>query len=323
MKKKYIILLFCICSIIMTGCSDANENTGKDNNSAASDGPINTATAIKTYEAYTGLWTENGISHSMLISEGGSEFSITITNGNKLDGYFYSQQGTSERIAEIDNITATIENNECYYDYTDDGFGGSGTLHIQFSDNKITIEVLNYHMDDNNTSGFGISGVYQLTRTNSASVTEESTSEMTEQDLLDKVYEKYYSHWPEDKMTAAIAEKSKYRDKCSFYQEVENYMVNEREVKDISSLVEPLYYTDMKYYKKEDFENLPLLIIYLAKNEIYARHGYIFKDNDLYNYFMGQLWYEPSCTPEDFNDSVFNAYEKANLKLLTALDKYK
>jgi hypothetical protein len=30
-------------------------------------------------------------------------------------------------------------------------------------------------------------------------------------------------------------------------------------------------------------------ILYLALNEIYARHGYIFKDEDLQNYFMGQV----------------------------------
>jgi hypothetical protein len=64
------------------------------------------------------------------------------------------------------------------------------------------------------------------------------------------------------------------------------------------------------------------LIIHLAKNEIYARHGYIFKDEDLNNYFNGQLWYEPSVKSENFDERVFNDYEKANLRLLTDLDTY-
>jgi hypothetical protein len=124
-------------------------------------------------------------------------------------------------------------------------------------------------------------------------------------------------------MIAAIEEKSSYRKKCSFYNQVTEYMENVREVRDISYVVEPLYYTDLLYYDILDFEDAPMLIIHLAKNEIYAKHGYIFKDPDLNNYFMGQLWYNPSCKPEDFNDSVFNECEKENLKLLVELDTYR
>ncbi|MBE5967312.1 MAG: YARHG domain-containing protein [Lachnospiraceae bacterium] len=152
---------------------------------------------------------------------------------------------------------------------------------------------------------------------------EEPETEISEKDLFDKVYDKYYSPWSEDEMIVAINERSQYRESCSFYSEVSDYMENVREVRDISNMIEPLYYTDMKYYESQDFEKDPLLIIHLAKNEIYARHGYIFNDEDLNNYFMVQLWYEPSCTPEDFDDSVFNDYEKANLKLLAELDTYK
>lgn len=34
----------------------------------------------------------------------------------------------------------------------------------------------------------------------------------------------------------------------------------------------------LKYYSKEDFQNEPKVVIHLAKNEIYAKHGYIFKE---------------------------------------------
>ena len=36
---------------------------------------------------------------------------------------------------------------------------------------------------------------------------------------------------------------------------------------------------------------------------------------------MGQLWYVPTVEAEDFDDSVFNEYERANLQLLSQLDK--
>ncbi len=337
MRKKYLIMIFCIC-FIMTGCGKTDRESIENKDSAQiektdkqdSQGqvesedsvPENTSTENENYETYSGFWTESGISHDMVISDGGTEFSITITDKTELNGYLYSQQGTSERIAEIDNITGKIKNNECYYEFADDGWGGTGTLHIQFLDNTIHIEVQNYKMDDNNLSGFGISGVYQLERADKVVEKEEPETEMSEQDLLNEVYDRYYSHWSEDEMLAAIEERSQYRESCSFNEEVIEYMENIREVRDVAIVVEPLYYTDMKYYKNQDFENVPSLIIYLAKNEIYARHGYIFKDKDLNNYFMGQLWYEPSITSEDFDDSVFNEYEKTNLELLADLDTY-
>jgi hypothetical protein len=334
MKKKYFIL-FCICFFI-TGCgkTDGENSINKDSNKIEdidsqdsqdhvkneNDNSENANTENGDYETYSGIWTEGGISHETIISDGGTKFSVTITNGTVLNGYLYSQQGTSERMAEIDNIAGNIENNECYYDFVDDGWGGTGTLHIQFLGNTIKIEVQNYKMDDNNLSGFGISGVYQLEKADIVGRRKEPKTEMTEQDLQNAVYERYYSHWSEESMLAAIKEKSQYLESCSFYTEVLEYMENVREVKDIAGVVEPLYYTDMKYYKSQDFENVPILIVYLAKNEIYARHGYIFENEDLNNYFKGQLWYEPSCMPEDFDDSVFNEYEKSNIKLMVDMD---
>ncbi|MBQ8488672.1 MAG: YARHG domain-containing protein [Pseudobutyrivibrio sp.] len=32
------------------------------------------------------------------------------------------------------------------------------------------------------------------------------------------------------------------------------------------------------------------------------------------------MWYIPEVKPEDFDDSVFNEYEKANLQILSGLD---
>ncbi len=336
MKKKYVICILCI-SFFITGCSktDGKTSTNKDFGQVENTVSENLCNQVKNdynnseyagterenYEAYSGFWTVDGISHETVISDGGTEFSATITNGTELKGYLYSQQGTSGRIAEIDNITADIENNECYYDFTDDGWGGTGTLYIQFMENSIGIEVQNYKMDDKNLSGFGITGVYPLERADKFKI-EKAGTELSEQDLQNAVYDRYYSKWSEDSMLAAIEERNQYLERCSFYKEVLEYMENIREVKDIANVAEPLYHTDMKYYKSQDFEKDPSLIIHLAKNEIYARHGYIFENEDLNNYFMGQLWYEPSCIPEDFDDSVFNEYDTANLKLLASLDTY-
>lgn len=74
--------------------------------------------------------------------------------------------------------------------------------------------------------------------------------------------------------------------------------------------------SDQREYTIDELKDYPEDIIYLALNEIYARHGYIFKNEDLKNYFMGQVWYTPLVEGENFSDEVFNDYEKENLKVL-------
>lgn len=46
-----------------------------------------------------------------------------------------------------------------------------------------------------------------------------------------------YSQWSEDEMLSAIEERSQYRESCSFYVEVIEYMENIREARDVSIVV--------------------------------------------------------------------------------------
>lgn len=91
---------------------------------------------------------------------------------------------------------------------------------------------------------------------------------------------------------------------------------------DISYLVEPLYPTDLVYIEEEVFKDYPPLLLNLLKNEIYARHGFIFSDPDLDNYFRGLIWYTPQKRAAEFDDSVFNEIEVPNLDILARLDNY-
>ena len=54
----------------------------------------------------------------------------------------------------------------------------------------------------------------------------------------------------------------------------------------------------------------------LIKNEIYARHGCNFNNDEIREYFLQFSWYEPSIAPEDFEDSLFNDYEIYNRNLI-------
>lgn len=146
--------------------------------------------------------------------------------------------------------------------------------------------------------------------------------EVSDKEEQPELPEQYSADWSEERLLEEIGKRSRYREHCSFYSEWVNYMENVREVRDISMYIEPLYATDTKAYSMEDFEGVPPLILHLAKNEIYARHGYIFQDTDLYNYFMMLVWYLPEVTPGEFDDGVFNETERHNLDILKELDTY-
>ena len=53
-----------------------------------------------------------------------------------------------------------------------------------------------------------------------------------------------------------------------------------------------------------------------AINELYARHGYIFKDNELLSYYSQFDWYEEKVKPGDFSTSLFNDVERKNVETM-------
>lgn len=107
-----------------------------------------------------------------------------------MNGYFFTQQATSKRIAEIDTITGKIINGELNFRFDDDGWGGSGLLHITFRSDAIQIEVQEYKMEDTNLSGYGISGTYQLNRSKKDEA-KESKNNTSESPMSEQCGEKY------------------------------------------------------------------------------------------------------------------------------------
>ena len=74
-------------------------------------------------------------------------------------------------------------------------------------------------------------------------------------------------------------------------------------------------------YEKSELAHLNKQELIIARNEIYARHGYIFKNEDLAEYFEACSWYSGTVSSSNFSDSVFNKYEKANIKTIVACEK--
>lgn len=74
--------------------------------------------------------------------------------------------------------------------------------------------------------------------------------------------------------------------------------------------------SNVKKLSVKDVKKLSKADRRLAKNEIYARYGRKFNDENLQEYFNGKSWYTGNIEPENFDESVFNKTEKYNIKLL-------
>jgi len=74
------------------------------------------------------------------------------------------------------------------------------------------------------------------------------------------------------------------------------------------SAYELLTYNDL--YHLSEYE------LYIARNEIFARHGYIFVSADLNQRFNAMEWYVPLYTESTFSWDVLNQIEQSNIALI-------
>lgn len=74
--------------------------------------------------------------------------------------------------------------------------------------------------------------------------------------------------------------------------------------------------SDIKLLSKSDLAKLSKEECKLARNEIYARHGRKFKDEELQKYFDSKSWYEGTINPEDFLDTRLSDIEIKNRDLI-------
>lgn len=82
------------------------------------------------------------------------------------------------------------------------------------------------------------------------------------------------------------------------------------------------------YFPNSNVEEIPEALLEgmsadslrIARNEIYARHGRIFKNEILNSYFRNCSWYTPSVAAEAFDENVLNAVEKANVRKIESAE---
>lgn len=66
---------------------------------------------------------------------------------------------------------------------------------------------------------------------------------------------------------------------------------------------------DLRYTSKE--------VLVIMRNEIFARHGYIFKRSDLHNHFAKKPWYNPQYSDVSH---LLTQVEKENIRLIKAFE---
>ncbi|BAK45138.1 hypothetical protein EGYY_20480 [Eggerthella sp. YY7918] len=76
--------------------------------------------------------------------------------------------------------------------------------------------------------------------------------------------------------------------------------------------------SDSRLYTREELEALSSQDRYLAINEIYARHGRGFNNEDLAAHFEACSWYKKLYSPEEFDNlpTQLNEFEQMNVDTL-------
>ena len=78
--------------------------------------------------------------------------------------------------------------------------------------------------------------------------------------------------------------------------------------------------SNSRMLSEAELENLGERELMLARNEIFARHGFIFTTQWIQGYFLTQGWYRGTVPANQFDSSVFNAYERANIDLILRVE---
>lgn len=76
--------------------------------------------------------------------------------------------------------------------------------------------------------------------------------------------------------------------------------------------------SDSRKLKKSDLAGMTAQQLSYAKNEIYARHGRVFKSSELQDYFNEKDWYEEN---DDFKDEDLSKKEAENTEFIAAYQK--
>jgi hypothetical protein len=105
--------------------------------------------------------------------------------------------------------------------------------------------------------------------------------------------------------------------------EISYQALTEEELKEVKEeLAQQFVFPDSanKYLSEDEIRKVDVDKMNIGRNEIYARHGYIFTDEEMKQYFENQQWYRERVTADQFKEDVFNSFEKKNIELIKKVE---
>ncbi len=125
------------------------------------------------------------------------------------------------------------------------------------------------------------------------------------------------------------------RNKISFYEQLLKYgdwngkeyelfvNVNKMIDQNEAELDEKIKLISKKKLSKDDLKNLLPIYVNLLRNSVYAKHGYIFGDETLADFFEGKTWYKGVTKDMVKVYNEFNDIEKYNVNLIKEFESDK
>ena len=102
------------------------------------------------------------------------------------------------------------------------------------------------------------------------------------------------------------------------FREFQKDFAKQREEADLENEDYILPQSSERKLTEEDLEDIKddAWMLKLARNEIFARYGRMFKDEKLQEYFDSKDWYEPIYDPDDFDEYMVSDLEMKNAKFI-------
>lgn len=85
-----------------------------------------------------------------------------------------------------------------------------------------------------------------------------------------------------------------------------------------ASSADYIFPSDRQYITEDNMAGWNQKTALLARNEIFARHGYVFQTQEIQNYFAAKSWYTPNSS---YDGSGLNDVEKANVDTISAYEQ--
>lgn len=82
--------------------------------------------------------------------------------------------------------------------------------------------------------------------------------------------------------------------------------------------------SNSRYLTESELNSMSTYDLYLARNEIFARHGRDFKKQELKDYFGAKSWYHVQYSPSEFDahtSTLLNDFERKNSELMLKIEK--